>query len=71
MKAYSPGNSEVCRVYENSKQEFFGIAYDSLTDKLYWSADFRNGPCTVSRANRNGTALERVVHMPKCECLLV
>ena len=69
MFGYSPGNSEVYTVLEKTDEHFFGIAYDSLTDTLYWSGNYINSTWTISRANRNGTGLERAV--PKSNCTLV
>ena len=68
--AYSPENSEVHTAYENKAEEFTEIAYDSFTDKLYWSGHFVSGPWAISRANRNGTGFERAVPESECKFLL-
>lgn len=56
-------------VVNGDGEYFVGIAYDSLTDKIYWFAELGNGTWSICRANRNGTRLDRTLLTSKCTLL--
>ena len=54
LKAYSLETSSV-RTIGNSSDSIFGVAYDSVNDKIYWCS-----ATSIYRADQDGTELETV-----------
>ena len=64
LQAYSMSASEVMNVWGNSSEIVYGVTYDSVEDKIYWSS-----PDWIYKGNRDGSQVETVFNTDD-ECKL-
>ena len=65
VKLYSVDTSSEVTVVANSSTWIFGVAFDWLRDKIYWSSHYK-----VFRANSDGTEVKTVLDSDQCKSKL-